>query len=187
MHLQPVSLRGRRFAIQFHEIIGEFGSVIPWLDGLYRLGYATNSEYFRDEFLRSTRQEDGTITPFQFIETGRAGEFLGGVLHFGRSPEGFLDRRNCATQERLAACGVSYISCLQVRGDRRGVGVGREMFPRALYAILRKKGAIWGVVSNPRLLPWYKSLGAQCLSPLENLDNLWIVQWNSTTDAHPAR
>lgn len=66
MRLQQVSLRGRGFAIQFSEIMNEFGRVIPWLDGLEDLRYATNGSYVRDELLRRMRQEEDGVTAYQF-------------------------------------------------------------------------------------------------------------------------
>lgn len=52
------------------------------------------------------------------------------------------------------------------------------MMTRAVAAIRKTHGAAWGVVSNPRLLPWYASLGAELPSPVENKDGLWIVTWS---------
>ncbi len=177
MRLQPVSLRGRGFSIQFGEIINEFGRTIPWLNGLQDLQYATNGTYVRDELLRRMRQEEDGITPYQFQTDGRAKEFLGGVIHFAASPEQFRDRRNRATSDHLACMGASYISCLQIRADRRMGGVGNQMMRRALKAILATHGSVWGVVSDPHLIAWYRSLGAKVQSPLDNDDHLWIVSW----------
>ncbi len=177
MRLQPVSLRGRRFFIQFHELMVEFGHVIPWLDGLSELRFATNGEWFRDHLLGRLGQRNGVITPYQFVEGDEARTYIGGILLFDQSPETLRDRCNYEIAERLASEGASFISCLQVRESRRGSGVGGKMMPRAIRAIRHEHGAVWGVVSDPRLLPWYAALGAQTPSTLDNKDELWIVHW----------
>lgn len=178
MRLQPVSLRGRRFLIQFGEMMAEFGNVIPWLDGMNELRFATNGEWFRDELLRRLGQRDGNVTPYQFVDNGNTGTFVGGILRFDRSPERLLDSRNAEIAELLAANDASFISCLQVRGMRRDVRVGTDMMTRAVAAIRSTHGSAWGVVSDRRLLPWYASLGASTPSPIENKDGLWIVSWS---------
>lgn len=179
MRLQPISLRGRRFLIQFYEVMTEFGGVIPWLDGLDEMRFATNGEWFCDELLARLGQRQGRITPYQFVEVDDARYFVGGILHFDVSPERLRDRRNNGIVERLTSDGASYISCLQVREPRRGKGVGNEMMRRAIKAVLAKHGSVWGVVSNPGLLPWYASLGANLESPLNNQDDLWVVHWST--------
>ncbi|MFA4845967.1 MAG: GNAT family N-acetyltransferase [Patescibacteria group bacterium] len=180
MQLQQVSLRGRRFLIQFGEIIREFGGVIPWLDGIENLGYATNGVYFRDQLLRRLGQEEEGVTAYQFVLSGSGRKFLGGLLQFQRTPERFKDSRNNDSVSRLVYRGSTFISCLQVRPTHRGDGVGDELMRRTLKTLLREKGSVWGVVSDPRLLSWYKTLGARILSPLENQDGLWIVHWSCT-------
>lgn len=177
MRLQPVSLRGRRFLIQFIELMAEFGSVIPWLDGMDEMRFATNGEWFRDELLRRTGQRDGNVTPYQFVDGDGARTYVGGILLFDQSPEILRDRRNCEIAERLASEGASFISCLQVRETRRSSGVGGKMMTRAVRAIQLRHGAVWGVVSDPLLLPWYAALGAQIPSTPNNKDGLWIVHW----------
>lgn len=179
MRLEPVILRGRRFLIQFYEIMAEFGGVIPWLDGLDEMRFVTNGEWFVDELLCRLGQRNGRVTPYQFVDANHARSFVGGILHFDVSPEHLRDCRNNGIVERLTADGASYISCLQVREPRRGTGVGNEMMRHAIQAILARHGSVWGVVSNPRLLPWYASLGANLESPLNNQDGLWVVQWNA--------
>lgn len=177
MQLQSVGLRGRRFTIQFYELMREFGSDIPWLEGLDELGFATNGEWFREELLRRLGQATGDVTPYQFIDNNPGRTYIGGLLHFTQSPEHLRDRHNNAIAERLAGEGASYISCLQVRTPQRGTGVGTEMMRRAIGAILDRHGSVWGVVSDPRLVSWYVSLGAVALSRASNRDDLWIVHW----------
>lgn len=177
MQLQSVSLRGRRFLIQFQEMMTEFGNVIPWLDGLDELRFATNGEWFRDRLLQRLGQRNGVITPYQFVNEGEARIYSGGILLFEQSPETLHDRHNGEIAERLASDGARFISCLQVCTSRRGSGIGNRMMPRAIRAIQAEHGAVWGVVSDPRLLPWYAALGAQTPSPLDNTDGLWIVHW----------
>ncbi len=178
MRLQPVSLRGRRFLIQFYEIMSEFGHVIPWLDGMDDLRFATNGEWFCEELLRRSGQRNGRITPYQFVDGNDARTFVGGIMHFDQSPECMRDPRNSEIMEFLTASGSSYVSCLQVREPRRGVGVGTQMVRRAIDAVLTKYNSVWAVVSDPRLISWYTSLGASFLSPLDNDDHLWILSWN---------
>jgi hypothetical protein len=80
MLLQPVSLRGRRFLIQFNQIFSEFGAVIPWLDGMDEMKFATNGEWFRDDLLRRLGQRGGNVTPYHFVDNDTAGTFVGGIL-----------------------------------------------------------------------------------------------------------
>ena len=181
MRLQPVGLRGRKFMIQFHEIMSEFGRTIPWLDGMNELRFATNAKWFEETLLRRLGQREGNITPYQFVDTDNARTYIGGILHFTQNPEQLQDCRNKEIMHFLTSQGASFISCLQVRRERRMVGVGNLMMSRALRAIQVEHGAVWGVVSNSRLLPWYISLGAQTPSPLENKDRLWIVHWPNPT------
>lgn len=178
MRLQPVGLRSRSFLMHFHVILAEFGKVIPWLEGMEELRFATNGEWFSEELLRRTGQHHGRITPYQFIDEDDARTFVGGILHFTVSPEQLSDRRNNAIVEKITEKGASYISCLQVREPRRTLGTGTSMMTRAIDAILRDHGSVWGVVSNHQLLPWYLSLGGKVLSPLENDDDLWVVMWD---------
>lgn len=183
MRLQTVGLRGRRFLIQFYDIINEFGNVIPWLDGMNELRFATNGAWFQDRILHRLGQHNGTITPYQFVEGDGARTYLGGILLFDQSPEHLRDPRNREAAECLAAQGASFISCLQVRQPKRGFGVGRRMMPRAIRAIQAEHGAVWGVVSDPHLVPWYATLGAHALSPIDNKDRLWIVHWSKPAQA----
>lgn len=178
MRLQPVSLRGRRFLIQFNEMMAEFGTVIPWLDGMNELRFATNGEWFRDELMRRLGQRDGNVTPYQFVDANGARTYAGGILLFGKSPETLRDRRNGEIAERLAHENSSFISCLQVRESRRERGLGTNLMTRAVATIRKTHGPVWGVVSDRRLLPWYGSLGASTPSPIENKDDLWIVSWS---------
>lgn len=178
MRLQPVSLRGRRFLIQFNEVMSEFGSVIPWLDGMDEMRFATNGEWFRDELLRRTGQREGNVTPYQFVDGNGARTYAGGILLFEKSPETLRDPRNREIEDRLAHEKSSFISCLQVRESRRDAGLGTKLMTRAVAAIRGNHGSTWGVVSDRRLLPWYASLGAQTPSPVENEDRLWIVSWS---------
>jgi len=186
MYLQRVSLLGRRFAIQFVAIMTEFGQVIPWLDGVPELGFMTNGVRFRDELLHRTRQEDGTIRAYQFVTGDANRTFIGGLLNFDRSPERLLDHRNREIAERLAATGYSYVSCFQVRLPFRSLGTGRRVTIRALQAIIHDQGPVWGVVSDPRMLAWYRSLGAAAPSPPDNRDHLWIVDWSEPPTLHNA-
>lgn len=177
MRLQPVSLRGRRFLIQYLEVMREFSKVIPWLDGMDELRFATDTEWFIAELMRRTHQKSGPITPYQFVAEEDGSPFIGGILKFSDAPENFRDPHHCEIAERLASEGSKFISCLQVREPRRGISVGKAMMQRAIHAIQSKHGSVWGVVSNPDLIKWYISLGAKLQSPLENEDRLWIVSW----------
>ena len=179
MILQPASLRGRRFLIQFYEVMREFGGEIPWLDGMNEMRFATNGAWFCEELQRRLGQREGTITPYQFVDEDDAGTFVGGILHFDHHPENLRDARNGEAVEHLMADGASYISCLQVRDPRRSAGVGTQMMQRAIDSILDRHGAVWGVVSDPQLIQWYRALGAELLSPLDNKDGFWIVNWNT--------
>ncbi|PIX62029.1 hypothetical protein CO057_04235 [Candidatus Uhrbacteria bacterium CG_4_9_14_0_2_um_filter_41_50] len=175
MGLEKVSLRGRRFSIQFFSIMQEFGGVIPWLDGMDEMRFATDGHWFQDA-MRS--RFGGEVTPYQFVADDDASTFVGGILHFDKAPERMRDCQNLALAEYLEAKGVNFISCLQVRDPMQGRGLGSAMTRRAIDVIIKKHGPVWGVVSNPKLLPWYVALGANTPSPPDNRDSLWIVDWS---------
>ncbi len=177
MRLQQVSLRGRRFLIQFSAIMEEFGGVIPWLASVRELSVVTSGTHFEKQLLERLRQPTGGITAYQFVGSDRSREFMGGLLHFKRTPERFEDHPNKELVEAFEEEGMGYISCLQVLPNWRGTGVGRDLMTRALNAILQERGAVWGVVSDPNLVHWYRSLGASILSPDDKADNFWIVVW----------
>ncbi len=153
----------------------EFGGVIPWLRGMDDLRYATNGAYVDAELHQRIGVQE--IVPFLLVTDDRARSLLGSVLTFSETPERLIDPRNIALVQNLEAGGARYISCLQIRSAHRGDGNGTALMLRAIRAILRDYGAVWGVVDNPDLLRWYRELGAETPSPLHNHDNLWIVTW----------
>jgi hypothetical protein len=186
MLLVQRSLRGRAFLLQFTEIVQEFGTVIPWLDPLRSIQYSTNGSHFRDRILQFLNcQDDSEITPLQFVTSDRSREYVGGIIRFAHSPERFVDIRNEAIQEQLAHDGFQFISCLQVRSTLRRQGHGHNLFRRALTTILTTHGKVWGVASDPSLIPWYVSLGAKSRSPVENRDNLWVLSWDARALENP--
>jgi GNAT superfamily N-acetyltransferase len=177
MRLVERSIRSRAFLLQYLQIMEEFGEEIPWLQPLKPISFSTNPNYFRDQFLRRLGCEEEEIVPYQLVMSDVPREFVGGILYFPRSPEGFKDRNNQEILERIDSEGYRFISCLQVRDVFRGQGYGATIMQRALGAILEEHKKIWGVVSNPSLLPWYASMGAKVLSPAENKDELWVVSF----------
>lgn len=177
MHMKHVSLRGGRFGIQLHEIVDQFKGVIPWIGRIDGLQFATNGAYVKDELHRRFEIGEDGIIAFQFVTDDRSREFVGGLLSFAQTPERLVDPRNLALVQKLEADGARYISCLQIRSAHRGDGNGTVLMLRAVHAILRDYGAVWGVVSNPELLRWYRELGAETPSPVDSHDNLWIVTW----------
>ncbi len=178
MRLETVSLDSRSFVPQFFSIMDEFGDDIPWLDGLSEAGYLLDGNEFARQILRNTKQPDNGITPYQFVsDEFPGGLFIGGVVHFLESPENFRDPRQREIAERLADSGAGFFSCLQVRPPHRDRGVGSRMMLRSTETVLREMGPFWGVVSDLGMLSWYRSLGAQSLSPIENRDGLWIIYW----------
>src|SRR3989344_7969748 len=115
MQLISRSLRGRTFLIQFIEIMREFGAEIPWLEPLQNIAYATNAAYVRDRLLRAFSCHDPSeVTPYQFVTADESREYVGGILHFTKTPEVFIDRSNQEIAERLTQEDFHYISCLQV-------------------------------------------------------------------------
>lgn len=177
LKLQSVPLFGRNFLMQGFAIEAEFGGVIPWLEGFGELLYVQHIPTFVAR-LQELTQQDAPLTAYQFVTEDTHSDYLGGILHFERHPERFVDTRNVDFAEQLTAAGVSFISCLHVRPPYRGLGIGDPMMRRALSAIHAAHGSVWGVVSDPRLIPWHMSMGAQLLSPVDNRDNLWIMQWS---------
>lgn len=178
MYLVKRDLAGRAFLLQFFQIMEEFGDEIPWLEPLKTIQFSTNGVYFRDQFIKLLRlREEQDITAFQFITMERGREFIGGFVHFSRSPESFQDRKNSEICEVLNYQGYSFVSCLQIRDCYHGEGLGDLLMKKALPAIIGTHGRVWGVVSRPGLVRWYKSLGATVLSDPQNRDNLWIISW----------
>lgn len=180
MRLQTVSLDGRSFVPQFFSIMDEFGDEIPWLDGLSEARFLLDGNVFAQQILRNTKQREGGITAYQFVsDECPGGLFVGGVVHFDKSPEHFTDVRLCGVAEALEAFGASYLSCLQVRSPHQSRGIAATVFPQVLEVVIRERGPFWGVVSDLRLLRWYQSLGAQLLSPMDSKDGLWIIYWGN--------
>ncbi|HEY4493128.1 MAG TPA: GNAT family N-acetyltransferase [Candidatus Paceibacterota bacterium] len=159
----------------------EFGKIIPWLAPLRSIAYSTNARYFRDTFLSEFNCDEEDIIPYQLTDNDPGEDFIGGIWHFPKSPEKFIDSRNCEVAERLAFERYRYISCLHVRDVRRGKGSGRLIMRSALDSILKNHGSVWGVVSERDLVPWYQTLGAEVLSARQNKDNLWIVSWDESS------
>lgn len=175
MRLIQRKLSGRAFLLQFMSVMEEFEEEIPWLEPL---PHATNGSYVRDRILQHFRcKDESEVIAMQFVTSDRPGFYFGGIIRFVRSPEIFLDTRNQEINERLSHLGYQFISCLQVREVHRGAGHGRAIMTKALRVVLSEHQKVWGVVSNPDLVAWYQSLGANVLSPRENKDDLWIVSW----------
>lgn len=179
MILSVEDLRSRSFLIQFYEIIMEFGKEIPWLAPLINIGFSTDSIYFRDQILKKLGCEEEGIMPYQFIapETGKY--FVGGLLHFSKSPENFKSSVNRDIQEKLESEKAAYISCLQIRQPFRFSGNGKELMERTLRVILKEHGKVWGVVAHPELLSMYTGLGARVHSTLHNKDKLAVISWSN--------
>lgn len=176
VRLESVPLESRRFLMQGFAIEAEFGGVIPWLRGLGETLYTLNPTSFVAQVQELTQQEE-PLHAYQFAERGERGVYLGGLLHFTSHPERFHDPRNEALAEMLTEADVSFISCLQVRPPYRNLGIGETFMRKVLAQIHLKHGPVWGVVSNPRVIPWHLRTGATLLSPKENRDDLWIMRW----------
>ncbi len=177
MKLVQRSLSGRSFLLQFFQIMEEFGDKIPWLENLKPISYSTNPNYFKDQFLRRLGCDEEEIIPFQFVSDDESREYIGGLLHFPKSPENFLDSSNIEISEELASKGYRYISCLQVRRDLQRHGHGSTASLMALMEIRKTHSEFWGIASKAKTRQYYESLGATTLSPLENKDGLWIMTW----------
>ncbi len=181
MLLTRPSLKGRSFVIQFHEIIQEFGTCIPWLDPVRRLGFTTNGDCFRDQLLMAFGCDDESdIVPLQFVTSNRAREHVGGIMLFRQSPEQFADRTNIEASEVLRASGFPFLSCFQVRGELRNRGHGPDLAKRVFATLLKSHGKMQWVVTNPRMLQWYLAMGATLHSPLVNQDGCWLMSYDQT-------
>ena len=176
MRLVKRSLSGRAFAIQFSEILSEFGEIIPWLKPIQSLRYATNGSFFRSEIESRLGCED--LVPYQFTTHDQSRDFVGGVLHFPVSPEVFSDARNQSIARKLAEEDASYVTCLQVRDVLRGSGHGRQLMERAVNSIPLSHPKVWAVC-EPELVPWYQSFGARVLNRQDNSDDLIIIAWQA--------
>lgn len=180
MQLVQRSLRGRAFALQFQQIMAEFGDEIPWLRPVQPIIFVTNPTYFEEQLVGGLGCQDrDEVTAFQFVTSTRASEFVGGMIHIARSPEHFASPENQVAMDRLVRDGHHFISCIQIRGPYQGMGHGRELFRRALASVLEKYGKAWGVVSTKRMLAWYLSLGLGITahSSPNNPEHLWILSW----------
>lgn len=180
MQLLQRQLRSRTFLLQFKEIIREFGGVIPWLEPVKDIAFATNVNWFRDRLLQGLGCEHAdVITPFQLVTADPSREYLGGMMHFSRPPEQLRSGENRGIVERLTAEGAQYISCLQVRDTYRGLGHGAGIMCHALQIIRKRYGTVWGVVSEPRVFHWHVALGAHAhSSPITNTEGLGILSWS---------
>lgn len=164
--------------LQFNQIIGEFGNVIPWLEPLQNIAFYTNAKHFEDRLLMGLRcdnRED--ITPIQFVTSDESQEYVGGMIRFTKSPEKFTDFRNLEVQESLEQKGHNFVSCIQMRKEHRSKGYTNLLMKETLSNLLTTYKGVWGVVTDPLLLRWYISLGGILRSPMKNLDNLWIISW----------
>lgn len=178
MQLAQSELKGRGFQIQFADIMQEFGAVIPWLDPLRNLEFSTSPDYFRDTVLKGLRcHDENDITPLQLVTSDEKREYVGGVIRLAHSPETFVDTRNQELNERFSVLGYQYVSCLQIRKDLRGGKLGPAMISDVRDLLLDIHGKLWAVVSDPRLLRHYVSIGGHSESPINNKDHLWIVSW----------
>lgn len=188
MKLIERSLAGRAFAIQFNQIMQEFGSCIPWLEPLKPLGLSTNGTYVRDRILQSFRCGDPSdITPLQFVTPDQGREYVAGMMLFRNSPERFSDAKNQAVSGELTSSGYPFLSCLQVRTDLRNQGYGSRFVKKAFRTLLKTHGKMQWVVAHRRSINAYISMGATLHSPLMNQDGLWLMSYNRETALSPSR
>jgi len=181
------SLAGRAFAIQFEQIMLEFGSCIPWLEPLKPLSFSTNGKYVRDRILQSFRCRDPfDITSLQFVTPDCSGEYIAGMMLFRYSPERFIDAGNQAISKELASSGYSFLSCLQVRNDLRNQGYGAGFVGKVFRTLVQTHGKVQWVVANRRSINTYISMGATLQSPLVNQDGVWLMSYNRKTAASPS-
>ncbi len=177
MLLVRQEIGGRAFLLQFLEVMQEFGHLIPWLCKAESARFVTNGACFKEELCRAIGCAQDNIVPYQLVSSDRAREFVGGVIHFTVSPERFSDPTLASLCRNLSTRGAAYISCLQVRHVKRGVaGHGNEIVLRAINRILQTYPEVWGVC-EPRLVPWYASLGAKILNNGDNAERLAVVAW----------
>ncbi len=178
MKLVQHSLGGRTFLLQFHQIMGEFGNVIPWLAPLHDIAFYTNPKRFEDHLLlRLGCNDREDLTPIQFVTPDESHDYVGGMIRLTKSPEKFIDFRNIETQGLLAHQRYHFVSCLQLRKEYRGKGFTNTLVKNAFQSVLDTHKKVWGVVSDPLLIRWYISLGGILRSPMENKDHLWIISW----------
>lgn len=149
----------------------EFGTTIPWLRTLP----PTIEEGLNPaDILNKLGLSEDEFAAYQLREND---EYIGGIILFSRSPERFIDPKNASEAERLASSRSGFITCLQISPEKRKQGYGSMLMRQAVPTILEEYGSVWGVISNPSLIPWYRSLGGKILSLGENHDKLWIVSW----------
>lgn len=169
----------RTFLIQMFAILQEFGGQIPWLEPCEDALWYVHQETFLGRILSGLGVKSEHISPFALLD--QENQYLGGILHFGVSPEKFRDPKSITTQERLESEGYSYLTCLQIRDKFQGRGLGRTVMLEVLSLIHQQHSKVWAVVSDNQLVHWYTSLGFKVEQTADTRDGLWIISRREAT------
>lgn len=166
------------FAIQFHDILDQFGAEIPWLQDMYasKVGHFTD----RQEFARLIQEKLGNINPVAFIEETQGKSWVGGLILFDDpaiESTTFFDANSNDVIKDLTEKGYSLGSCFLMRGDMRGSGKATPILLNKALGSLAKEGKkVWGVCV-PELVEVYRKAGATIHTNHEGPHALNIVSF----------
>lgn len=180
MKLKEPQLEDRSFLIQFHDILGEFWHEIPWLQKIENLKYVTNADVFRQELIQGLWLDSSVkINSYILTTDDQREEYLWWLLHFSVSPEVFKDKNNETIRKQLECTDTySYVTCLQIRDVFRTGRYGVELFSKWMDNILREFPKIWWVISQEKLIPYYRYFGGKIVNTMQNKDWLAFITFD---------
>lgn len=180
MKLNKLALEDRSFLIQFDEIFKEFWWHIPWLDKIKDVKYITDVSIFSSQLLENLwLTPDTEINPYILTNDAKWKEYIWSILNFSTSPEQFLDPNNETIRQQLEHQKYAYITCLQIRNVFRNERHWTEIISKTIEQIIKKYDKFRWVVSNPRLLEYYKRFGLDVINEPSNKDWLYLISWDT--------
>lgn len=182
MKLNKLELEDRSFLIQLDEIFKEFWDHIPWLNKIKDVKYFTDANVFSSQLLENLSLDPNVeINPYILTTDMRWKEFVWSILNFSSSPEHFIDPSNEVIREQLEYEKYAYITCLQIRDVFRNHRNWTELMSKSIEQIIKKFDKFRWVVSNPKLLDYYKRFGFNVVNNGVNLDWLYIITSDEKT------
>lgn len=176
MQLQKLSLEDRSFLIQINEMEKEFGNHIPWFNKIKNLKYLTEATELKPQILNTLQLDPSVqIDPYILTADTRWREYVWSVLSFSSSPERFQDPNNEIIRKQLDHEQYIYLSCLQIRDLFRSGRVGVDMLSKILHQIFKIVPKVQCVVTDQRLVSYYKYFGGEIVNEMLNQDNLHIM------------
>lgn len=182
MKLNKLELEDRSFLIQLDEIFKEFWGHIPRLDKIKDVKYLTDVDVFSSQLLENLCLDPSVhINPYILTTDTRWKEFVWSILNFSSSPERFIDPNNEVIREQLEYEKYAYITCLQIRDVFRNHGNWTELMSKSIEQIIKKFDKFRWVVSNPKLLDYYRRFGLEIVNTSQNQDWLYLVTSDEKT------